>query len=226
MESDCQFLLAPPPRMYAAPGDDGQFLQQQQQQLSGGGAGERKRRFTEEQVRSLESTFHTRRAKLDPREKAELARELGLQPRQVAIWFQNKRARWRSKQLEQDFAELRGHYDALRARVESLKQEKLTLAAQLEELKKKLDERQDQSASCGGSCAVADVDDKRDNVSSCVAAKDESAAPVADVSDGSTPGWYEYDDHLVYGVDLHEPFCATQELWETSWPLVEWNAVA
>ncbi|KAF7085293.1 hypothetical protein CFC21_088737, partial [Triticum aestivum] len=161
MESDCQFLLAPPPRMYAAPGDDGQFLQQQQQQLSGGGAGERKRRFTEEQVRSLESTFHTRRAKLDPREKAELARELGLQPRQVAIWFQNKRARWRSKQLEQDFAELRGHYDALRARVESLKQEKLTLAAQLEELKKKLDERQDQSASCGGSCAVADVDDKR-----------------------------------------------------------------
>ncbi|KAM3226249.1 hypothetical protein ACQJBY_058738 [Aegilops geniculata] len=222
MESDCQFLLAPPPRMYAAAGDDGQFLQQQQQ-LSGGGGGERKRRFTEEQVRSLESTFHTRRAKLEPREKAELARELGLQPRQVAIWFQNKRARWRSKQLEQDFAELRGHYDALQARVESLKQEKLTLAGQLEELKKKLNERQDQSASCD---AAAEVDDKSNNVSSCVVAKDESAAPAADVSDGSTPGWYEYDVHLAYGVDLHEPFCATPELWETSWPLVEWNAVA
>nr|AMB42697.1 HDZipI-4 [Triticum aestivum] len=221
MESDRQFLLAPPPPMHAAPGDDGQFLQQQQ--LSGGGAGERKRRFTEEQVRSLESTFHTRRAKLEPREKAELARELGLQPRQVAIWFQNKRARWRSKQLEQDFAELRGHYDALRARVESLKQEKLTLAAQLEELKKKLNERQDQSASCD---AAAEVDDKSNNVSSCIVAKDESAAPAADVSDGSTPGWYEYDNHLAYGVDLQEPFCATPELWETSWPLVEWNAVA
>ena len=221
MESDCQFLLAPPPRMYAAAGDDGQFLQQHQ--LNGGGAGERKRRFTEEQVRSLESTFHTRRAKLEPREKAELARELGLQPRQVAIWFQNKRARWRSKQLEQDFAELRGHYDALRARVESLKQEKLTLAAQLEELKKKLNERQDQSASCD---AAAEVDDKSNNVSSCIVAKDESAAPAADVSDGSTPGWYEYDNHLAYGVDLQEPFCATPELWETSWPLVEWNAVA
>ena len=221
MESDCQFLLAPPPPMYAAAGDDGHFLQQQQ--LSGGGGGERKRRFTEEQVRSLESTFHTRRAKLEPREKAELARELGLQPRQVAIWFQNKRARWRSKQLEQDFAELRGHYDALRARVESLKQEKLTLAAQLEELKKKLNERQDQSASCD---AAAEVDDKSNNVSSCIVAKDESAAPAADVSDGSTPGWYEYDNHLAYGVDLQEPFCATPELWETSWPLVEWNAVA
>ncbi|VAI47542.1 unnamed protein product [Triticum turgidum subsp. durum] len=221
MESDCQFLLAPPPPMYAAAGDDGHFLQQQQ--LSGGGGGERKRRFTEEQVRSLESTFHTRRAKLEPREKAELARELGLQPRQVAIWFQNKRARWRSKQLEQDFAELRGHYDALRARVELLKQEKLTLAAQLEELKKKLNERQDQSASCD---AAAEVDDKSNNVSSCIVAKDESAAPAADVSDGSTPGWYEYDNHLAYGVDLQEPFCATPELWETSWPLVEWNAVA
>ncbi|XP_037447614.1 homeobox-leucine zipper protein HOX24-like [Triticum dicoccoides] len=221
MESDCQFLLAPPPPMHAAAGDDGHFLQQQQ--LSGGGGGERKRRFTEEQVRSLESTFHTRRAKLEPREKAELARELGLQPRQVAIWFQNKRARWRSKQLEQDFAELRGHYDALRARVESLKQEKLTLAAQLEELKKKLNERQDQSASCD---AAAEVDDKSNNVSSCIVAKDESAAPAADVSDGSTPGWYEYDNHLAYGVDLQEPFCATPELWETSWPLVEWNAVA
>lgn len=96
---------------------------------------------------------------------------------------------------------------------------------QLEELKKKLSERQDQGASCDGSCAVADADDKRNNLSRCAVEKDESSAPAADVSDGSTPGWYEYD-HLAYGVDLHEPFCATPELWETSWPLVEWNAVA
>ena len=103
----------------------------------GGGAagrgGERKRRFTEEQIRSLESMFQAHHAKLEPREKAELARQLGLQPRQVAIWFQNKRARWRSKQLEHDYAALRDKFDALHARVESLKQEKLALAAQVTE---------------------------------------------------------------------------------------------
>jgi homeobox-leucine zipper protein len=95
------------------------------------GRGERKRRFTGEQIWSLESTFHAHHAKLEPREKAELARELGLQPRQVAIWFQNKRARWRSKQLEHDYAALKSNYDALHDRVESLNQEKLALVAQV-----------------------------------------------------------------------------------------------
>jgi len=224
MESDCRQFY-----MYADDGQQGQFLQQQQQLSLNGGepgggnggvGGERKRRFTEEQVRSLESTFHSRRAKLEPREKAELARDLGLHPRQVAIWFQNKRARWRSKQLEQDFAELRAGYDDLHARVESLRQEKLTLAAQVEELKGKVNERQDQSGSSDD--AVAEVeDDKRNHDVSCLV---DSAAPLGDVSEDSAAGWY---DHLAYGGGLPEPFCAaTPELWETTWPLVEWNAVA
>jgi homeobox-leucine zipper protein len=131
MERDCSQFLVSPAHQY----EDQVFHQLMMvgDPAAGmkGGGGERKRRFTEEQVRSLETTFHARRTKLEPKEKEELARELGLQPRQVAIWFQNKRARWRSKQLEHDYADLRARYDALRDLVESLKQEKVALAAQV-----------------------------------------------------------------------------------------------
>ncbi|KAK6155516.1 hypothetical protein DH2020_009764 [Rehmannia glutinosa] len=44
------------------------------------------RRFSDEQIKSLESIFKLE-AKLEPRKKIQLARDLGLQPRQVAIWF-------------------------------------------------------------------------------------------------------------------------------------------
>ncbi|KAL6651131.1 hypothetical protein ACP70R_010056 [Stipagrostis hirtigluma subsp. patula] len=202
-----------------------------------GRAAERKRRFTEEQIRSLESMFHAHHAKLEPREKAELARELGLQPRQVAIWFQNKRARWRSKQLEHDYAALRAKYDALHARVESLKQEKLSLTAQLHELSERLRERDDRggattasSSSCNGGGEEAAEDDKR-NVLSCVDMEPPESCVLggaacttpADVSVES-----ERDDHHHLDYDeglIPESFCATPELWEP-WPLVEWNAVA
>jgi homeobox-leucine zipper protein len=95
----------------------------------GGGAADRKKRFSEEQIKSLESMFATQ-TKLEPRQKLQLARELGLQPRQVAIWFQNKRARWKSKQLEREYSALRDDYDALLCSYESLKKEKLALIKQ------------------------------------------------------------------------------------------------
>ncbi|CAN6235779.1 unnamed protein product [Urochloa humidicola] len=215
--------------------------------LGGGaaaGRGERKRRFTDEQIRSLESMFHAHQAKLEPREKAELARELGLQPRQVAIWFQNKRARWRSKQLEHDYAALRAEFDALHARVESLKHEKLALTTQLQELSERLRERQQEeragsggaattpsSSSCNGGGSGGEDDDKRNVVLGCVDMEPPEScvlggacATPADVSVDS-----ECEDHhrhhLDYDDGFPESFCATPELWEP-WPLVEWNAVA
>ncbi|XP_006647609.2 homeobox-leucine zipper protein HOX24-like [Oryza brachyantha] len=251
MESDCQFLVPPPPQqqphMYYDPVmDEAQYLQQmaaadyRSAAAAGrgggggdGGGGEKKRRFTDEQVRSLESTFHARRAKLEPREKAELARELGLQPRQVAIWFQNKRARWRSKQIEHDYAELRAKYDALHTRVESLKQEKLALAAQVDELRGRLNERQDQSGSCDGGAECDDDKIRNNTVNASISGLVEEdvscvAVPVMDFSeDGSAvSGGYDYDHHIDYaGGGLPEPFCAIPDLWDT-WPMVEWNAVA
>jgi homeobox-leucine zipper protein len=95
-----------------------------------GAADRNKKRFSEDQIKSLESMFATQ-TKLEPRQKLQLARELDLQPRQVAIWFQNKRARWKSKQLELEYSALRDDYDALLCSYESLKKEKHALLKQV-----------------------------------------------------------------------------------------------
>lgn len=89
-----------------------------------------KRRFSDEQIKSLETMFESE-SRLEPRKKLELARELGLQPRQVAIWFQNKRARWKSKNLERDYSTLRGDYNDLASMFEDLKKEKQALVVQV-----------------------------------------------------------------------------------------------
>ncbi|KAE9604049.1 hypothetical protein Lal_00001677 [Lupinus albus] len=94
---------------------------------------ENKRRFSDEQIRSLECIFESE-SKLEPKKKLQLATDLGLQPRQVAIWFQNRRARWKSKRMEQEYRKLRDEYDNLASRFESLKNEKESLQLELQKL--------------------------------------------------------------------------------------------
>ncbi|XP_021767274.1 homeobox-leucine zipper protein ATHB-12-like [Chenopodium quinoa] len=100
-----------------------------------------KRRFTDEQVKSLESIFENE-TKLEPKKKVQVARELGLQPRQVAIWFQNKRARYKSKQLEKEYSTLKSNYNSLAKRFEDLKKEKQSLVLQLQKLKDEAEKNQ------------------------------------------------------------------------------------
>ncbi|CAN0924139.1 Homeobox-leucine zipper protein HAT5 [Linum grandiflorum] len=98
----------------------------------------KKRRLTVSQVQFLESSFETEN-KLEPDRKVQLAKELGLHPRQVAIWFQNRRARFKNKQLEKDFDSLRLSFDRLKEDYDSLLHEKQSLEIQVTSLKEKLD---------------------------------------------------------------------------------------
>nr|QCQ73726.1 homeodomain-leucine zipper transcription factor [Litchi chinensis] len=106
------------------------------------------RRFSDDQIKLLESIFESE-TRLEPRKKLQLARELGLQPRQVAIWFQNRRARWKSKQIEHDYRTLQADYDNLASRFESLKQEKESLHLQLQKLNELLDKKPEEDGNPG-----------------------------------------------------------------------------
>ncbi|KAM7511877.1 hypothetical protein LguiB_010752 [Lonicera macranthoides] len=102
-----------------------------------------KKRFSDDQIRSLELMFESE-SKLEPKKKLQLARELGLQPRQVAIWFQNKRARYKSKQLERDYNILMANYNTLNSQFEALKKEKQSLILQLKKLHDLMDKSGDE----------------------------------------------------------------------------------
>ncbi|KAL6566482.1 hypothetical protein OROGR_002097 [Orobanche gracilis] len=82
----------------------------------------KKRRLTQNQVQFLEKSFEVEN-KLEPDRKNQLAKEVGLQPRQVAIWFQNRRARCKTKVLERDYGSLKACFDKLMADCETLSAE-------------------------------------------------------------------------------------------------------
>ncbi|XP_010544870.1 PREDICTED: homeobox-leucine zipper protein ATHB-7-like [Tarenaya hassleriana] len=119
------------------------------------------RRFTDEQIKSLELMFESE-TRLEPRKKVQLARELGLQPRQVAIWFQNKRARWKSKQLEKEYNILRANYNNLASQCDALKKEKQALVSELQRLNE-LMQKTEEGQCYGQGVALSSTDHESDN---------------------------------------------------------------
>lgn len=91
---------------------------------------EKKRRLSVDQVKALEKNFEVEN-KLEPERKVKLAQELGLQPRQVAVWFQNRRARWKTKQLERDYGVLKASYEALKLNHDALQHDNDSLVKEV-----------------------------------------------------------------------------------------------
>ncbi|CAL1368143.1 unnamed protein product [Linum trigynum] len=102
---------------------------------------EKKRRLSVDQVQFLEKSFEVEN-KLEPERKIQLAKDLGLQPRQVAIWFQNRRARWKTKRLEKDYDALQSSFDALKADYDGLLKEKDKLKTEINLLTDKLQKKE------------------------------------------------------------------------------------
>ncbi|XP_071694159.1 homeobox-leucine zipper protein HOX6-like [Rutidosis leptorrhynchoides] len=103
---------------------------------------EGRKRFTDEQISFLEYMYETQ-SRPELRMKHQLANKLGLHPRQVAIWFQNKRARSKSRQVEHEYNILKTNYETLALKTESLKKENQDLVKQLEMLRNEAERRQE-----------------------------------------------------------------------------------
>ncbi|KAI8032529.1 Homeobox-leucine zipper protein ATHB-21 [Camellia lanceoleosa] len=103
---------------------------------SGGGAA-RKRKLSDEQANLLELNFGNEH-KLESERKDRLASELGLDPRQVAVWFQNRRARWKNKKLEEEYSKLKTEHDSAVVEKCHLETEVMKLKEQLSEAEKEI----------------------------------------------------------------------------------------
>lgn len=167
---------------------------------SGGHVSEKKRRLSVEQVKALEKNFEVEN-KLEPERKVKLAQELGLQPRQVAVWFQNRRARWKTKQLERDYGLLKANYDALKVSYDSLHHDNETLLKEIRELKSKLNEENAESnLSVKEEIVVPENDSK-------AADQEDPAQPPQLGADASEPDQevelnYESFNNSINGVEV------------------------
>ncbi|VVA99506.1 unnamed protein product [Arabis nemorensis] len=97
----------------------------------------RKRKLSDEQVRMLEISFGDEH-KLESERKDRLASELGLDSRQVAVWFQNRRARYKNKRLEDEYTKLKNVHENVVVEKCRLDSEVLNLKEQLYEAEREI----------------------------------------------------------------------------------------
>lgn len=203
----------------------------------------KKRRLSVEQVRALEKSFEVEN-KLDPERKVRLAHELSLQPRQVAVWFQNRRARWKTKQLERDYNALKASFDALRSDYDALQDDNQALVTEIKKLKAKLvddESNYDDSEPAASPEKASDIveeetppliykDGSSDSDSSGILNGDASpydnAAPVAPaVFDGAAAGNAKglgFSFHQLLKAEEYDETCTTSWFSDVQPPTLAW----
>ncbi|KAL4324907.1 hypothetical protein GQ457_11G022290 [Hibiscus cannabinus] len=92
-----------------------------------GDTSRKKLRLSKDQSAVLEESFKEHNT-LNPKQKMALAKQLGLRPRQVEVWFQNRRARTKLKQTEVDC-------EFLKRCCENLTEENRRLQKEVQELR-------------------------------------------------------------------------------------------
>ncbi|XP_054809812.1 homeobox-leucine zipper protein HAT5 [Prosopis cineraria] len=179
----------------------------------------KKRRLSSQQVQFLEKNFAVEN-KLEPERKVQLAKELGLQPRQVAIWFQNRRARFKTKQLEKDYATLKASYDKLKGDYDGLIQQNDKLKEEVNSLKNRLVGRDKAKGENYGKCVVdvlisnngASCEDgsKVEKVPTVICKQEDANSAKSDVFDSESPHQTADSSHAFEAAD-HSDFSQDEE---------------
>ncbi|XP_062227328.1 homeobox-leucine zipper protein HOX15-like [Phragmites australis] len=92
------------------------------------GHARKKLRLSEDQLTVLE-TVYEEQTNLDPAQKQGLAEKLDLKPRQVEVWFQNRRARSKQKKMTEDCENLKKRAEVLIKENKKLKRKLLELTS-------------------------------------------------------------------------------------------------
>ncbi|KAG8386358.1 hypothetical protein BUALT_Bualt03G0140500 [Buddleja alternifolia] len=147
--------------------------------------------FLTEQVRLLEACFDAGK-KLEPEQKFQLARELGVPPRQIAIWYQNKRARWKNQSLEVDHGALQVRLEAALVEKKQLEKEVDNLRGELKRAQNMLFGFRQAQAQAVQACGAPPVS----SLSSCCDEGGASSSLNDDV--GCSGNWTTNDDVLQF----------------------------
>ncbi|KAL9663885.1 hypothetical protein QQ045_019279 [Rhodiola kirilowii] len=98
-----------------------------------------RKRLSLYQVYSLEKKFKVD-SRLEMKRKYQIAKELGLDPRQVTVWFQNRRARKnaKDKEIEMDYAKISGQFDLIKSEYDKVVEENKKLKAEMQQMNEEM----------------------------------------------------------------------------------------